>query len=66
MKLLRDFLRRGLGYALDVDTDANGAGAFGRRLRHRLDVAIGGIIEDENFRHWRFAFSFADKVWSQR
>jgi multimeric flavodoxin WrbA len=46
-----DFRRHQFGHALDVDRRAGLAGAFGNGVGHRFDMAIGGIIQDENFCH---------------
>ena len=46
-----DFGRHQFGHALDVDRGAGFARAFGDGVRHRFDMAVGGIIEDENFCH---------------
>jgi hypothetical protein len=43
--------RHGFRHALDVDGRAGFAGAFGHGLGHRLDVAVGRIIENENLGH---------------
>src|SRR5450756_1274817 len=51
IRRLRDFRRHQLGHAPDVDGGAGLARAFGDRVRHRLDVTIGGIIQDEYFSH---------------
>ncbi|MGY4355869.1 hypothetical protein ACVW0J_002362 [Bradyrhizobium sp. i1.7.7] len=48
---LGDLGRHQLRHALDVDGGAGLARAFGDGMGHRFDVAIGGIIEDENFGH---------------
>ncbi|MGY3076612.1 hypothetical protein ACVWZZ_002983 [Bradyrhizobium sp. LM6.10] len=46
-----DLGRHQFGHALDVDIDAGFARAFGNGVGHCFDVAIGGVIEDENFGH---------------
>ena len=48
---LGDLGRHQFGHALDVDGGTGFARAFGDGIGHRFDVAIGGIIEDENFGH---------------
>ena len=51
MRFLRDLLWNEFGHPLDCDLGAGLAGAFGDGLSHRLDMPIGGVIEDKNF--WR-------------
>jgi hypothetical protein len=51
MRRLGDLRRHQLGHALDVDADAGFAGTFGDGVCHRFDVAVGGIVENENFCH---------------
>ncbi len=46
-----DFQRHQFGDPLDVYRGAGFAGAFGDGVRHLLDVAVGGIVENENFSH---------------
>ena len=51
VRRFRDIRRHQFGHPLDVDRGAGFARAFGNGIRHRLDVAVGGIIENENFCH---------------
>jgi hypothetical protein len=46
-----DVLGHQLGDALDVNMRAVRPGAFGDRVRHRLDMPIAGIIQNEQFGH---------------
>ena len=46
-----DLGRHQFGHALDIDGGAGFARALGNRVGHGFDVAIGGIIENENFGH---------------
>ncbi len=49
-----DLFRHELGDALDVHLGAlDGAGAFGDRFGHGLDMAIGRIVENQNLGHGR-------------
>jgi hypothetical protein len=43
-----------LWYSLDVDLGTGLARAFRDCVRHRLDVAVGRIVENENFCHFAF------------
>ena len=52
MRRLGDLERGGFRYALDIDRGARGSRAFGLGLGHLFDVAIRGIVEHENFRHF--------------
>ena len=36
---------------LDIDVRAGGARAIRDRLRHRLDMAVAGIVKNENLGH---------------
>jgi hypothetical protein len=38
---------------LDVDRGARGARTFGDGFRHRFDMAIRGIVQNQNFGHSR-------------
>jgi hypothetical protein len=53
---LGDVVRHQFGNALDGDLRArHGAGAFGNRFGHLLDMAVGAVVEDENLRHRRIS-----------
>ena len=45
------FVRYGFGHALDIDAGASGARTFGDGVGHRFDMAIAGIVQDEDFAH---------------
>jgi hypothetical protein len=49
--LARDFLGHRLGNAADVDLRAGFAHAFRHGLRHSLDVAVGGVIQNQYLCH---------------
>jgi len=51
MRCFSDGFRHQLRHPFDVDGGAGLARAFGDRVRHFFDVTVGGIIENENFRH---------------
>src|SRR6185437_2495073 len=57
-----DFRRHQLGHALDIDGDARTARALGDGVRHGFDVAVGRVVEDEDFGHGGSPFSSADDV----
>jgi len=50
---LGDLLWHGFRNPLDVDRGARGARAFGDGFRHRFDMAIRGIVQNQNFGHSR-------------
>ena len=58
MRLAGDLLRHQFGHALDVNVSAGFACTLGDRVRHRLDVAVSGIVENQNFRHVGFLDGF--------
>jgi hypothetical protein len=52
MASARDFARHEFRDALDIDLGIRGADALGDGIRHRLDVAVAGIVEDEDLGHF--------------
>src|SRR5215813_3118538 len=58
---LGDLLRHQLGNTLGCDLSTRyRASAFGDRLGHLLDMAIGAIVEHENLRHRRISLNAND------
>jgi hypothetical protein len=51
MGLASDLLGDELRHPLDVDLGTSLACAFRNRARHRLDMAIGRIVENQDFCH---------------
>jgi len=49
MHLLQRLGVESLGDALHIGGRSRAAGAFGDGVRHRLDVGIGGVVQNENF-----------------
>jgi hypothetical protein len=50
--LLGDLFGHQFRHALNVDGRAGGAGPLGDGIGHRLDMAVGGIVENENLGHF--------------
>jgi hypothetical protein len=57
-----DVLGHQLGDALDVNMRAVRSGTFGDRVRHRLDMAVAGIIQNEYFGHLNLSGT-AEHIW---
>ena len=51
VRFARDLLRDEFGHAPDIDLRAGLTRPFGDRVRLRLDVAVGRIIENQNLWH---------------
>ena len=49
--LAGDLLGDELGHPLDVHVGAGLARPLGGRVRHRLDMAVGRVVENQNLRH---------------
>jgi hypothetical protein len=47
----RDVFGHRFGHPLEFHRRPSGAGAVGHRLRHLLDVAIRGVIQNQNLSH---------------
>ena len=47
-----DLFRYGFGYALDVDDGARGACALGHGVRQGFDMAVSGMIENQDLCHF--------------
>ncbi len=51
VRFARDLLGHQLGHALDVNTRTSLPGPLSDSIRHRLDVAVGRVVENQNLRH---------------
>jgi hypothetical protein len=51
MRFARDILGNQLGHPLDVDLGAGLAYPLGNCVRHRFDMAVGRVVENQNLRH---------------
>src|ERR1700730_14011229 len=54
VRLACDLLGDQLGHPLDIHLCAGSACAFGHRISHRLDVAVGGIVKHQYLCHVYF------------
>jgi hypothetical protein len=64
--LLGHIGRHGFRHTLEGDFDArNRACAFGNRVGHCFDVAVGGIVEDKEFGHGAFILQERPQVQRQ-